>query len=760
MKKAIILCAVLFLIGSISYAQTRKKTMAEIRKERMSKKKEKEIYAEEKNPAFMVTEGPLKWKNESAVVLAYEHTFKSNRKRIGETGPAIGGLVFEETIRKRVKLQDGRAVAMFSQIYFSQSNGDKYIHVIKPNGKEIWVDMRLAVNVVTNVPVYYQTSSKSSTIRYSKVAIPNLEIGDIVDYRYGAVVMFSSKTDGFDFPVIDFDLVDNFPIVYSKAIFDLDKQTYLTAKSLNGAPPIQELITDNGHRNFYLLHNDVEAADGERWDYPIVQHPMLRFQLIFTERKSKYGRKTSFLPKGKQSLRTTVNYNDITDRIDSYLKFERPTDKVTSYVGHVMRIMKRFNSSASDDEYINKAYYIIRQKAYHSKNSFGSKFYSVLSEYKRPDPPANDGISDNDFLHIWVMLAEKNDWNYSIGLAVPRYLGGVKSVLTLNDFEPYIIVNGQSIFNCTKSSVLNAVPSYLAGSETVVLGISGKSPAVNLASNDRKKNYTFKQERIQELNSEVNSYDQYFDLKLNLTDKTVAMNDSVVSKGKCKSYYSYSVFYGVDVWEDEHKLTGVGKRKTRKKTKKSSKTLEKERVQKGEEAADKKVKLEYIKEILESENLKVVSVEDFKLIQEGRSTATPERIFTINATLKDLIRKAGPNYLFNVGKIIGDQVIIEDHEKKRVNDIYLNYAKTFRYVLNFDVPAGYSLAGLSKLEQKVDNSIASLSIKTNKTENHVTISVEHKYKKKEFKKEQWPSMIQVLKAVEDFYDAKLMLKKG
>jgi len=760
MKNSILLLVVFLLFGGSSIAQ--KKTLAQIRKERMSKAKEKKLYAEEVNPAFKVTKGPKKWEDQSAVLLAYEHTFKSNRRRIGETGPAIGGLVFEEIIRKRVLLQDSRAVAMFSQIYFSQSNGDRYIHVIKPDGKEIWVDMTKAIKVVTNVPVYYQTSSKSTTIRYSKVAIPNLEIGDIVDYRYGAVVMFSARTDGCTFPVIDFDLVDDFPIVYSKTIFDLDKETYLTTKSLNGAGEVQELDTPDGNKHFYLLNNDVEAADGERWDFPIVEHPMLRFQLIFTEKKSDYNHKASFLPENKMSLRTDISYLEITNRLDTYLQFDFPSEEIIAYAGHVIRLMKRFNPSVSEREYIRKSYYMIRQKAYHSVSSYDSKFHNILSQYKRAAPPVNNGISDHTFVSAWVIIAKKNGWDYRIGLGVPRYLGGIESVLTLEDFVPFIVINNQKIFNCTKSSVLDNVPADLAGSETIMLGIGvpNKGSGINLGGNYRKQNYKFSRDQIQDLTSELNSYNQFYNLTLNLNDQTVSMKDSVVSTGKCKSYFQHSVYYGVDLWTKEHLLTGVKKRKKRKKSNKSSKTIEKERVKEGVEKADAETKLKYIKNMLEYDNLKVASVEDFTLIQAGRSTTSPERIFIMDATINELISKVGPNYLFNIGKVIGDQVIIKDHEKDRVNGVYLSYAKAYSYSIKFTVPKGYVVAGLKKLEQSIDNPVASLNIKVQSSGNQVEIIIEHKYKEKEFLKNYWPNMIQVLKAVESFYDSKVIFKRG
>ena len=51
--------------------------------------------------------------------------------------------------------------------------------------------------------------------------------------------------------------------------------------------------------------------------------------------------------------------------------------------------------------------------------------------------------------------------------------------------------------------------------------------------------------------------------------------------------------------------------------------------------------------------------EDFELLQDGRYGDTAMLQFKEKFTLKKLLSKAGKNYIFDVGKLIGDQIKLE-----------------------------------------------------------------------------------------------------
>ena len=80
---------------------------------------------------------------------------------------------------------------------------------------------------------------------------------------------------------------------------------------------------------------------------------------------------------------------------------------------------------------------------------------------------------------------------------------------------------------------------------------------------------------------------------------------------------------------------------------------------------DKDEHIKERKEIFEKslkEELDVDKYEDFELLQDGRYGDTAMLQFKEKFTLKKLLSKAGKNYIFDVGKLIGDQIKLEQSE--------------------------------------------------------------------------------------------------
>jgi hypothetical protein len=138
------------------------------------KRKIEEIW-QNKDSVLQVNELPAEFKNEPAVILANYY----------EISPVNGSdNVVQVLHRKRIYLNDKSALEYFSQFYFNQSTGFSRfgfisfayslagVRVKKKNGKEIEIDLnKIAVN-----------ADQFSGVK--KVAIPGLEVGDILDYFY------------------------------------------------------------------------------------------------------------------------------------------------------------------------------------------------------------------------------------------------------------------------------------------------------------------------------------------------------------------------------------------------------------------------------------------------------------------------------------------------------------------------------------------------------------------------------------------------
>jgi hypothetical protein len=142
-------------------------------------------------PAFAVTSTPDKWKNESAVIIAFKRSIMFDKQVTGGGWFSAGkqNVFLFEKVRFKIKLQDKNAVESFTEVYFRY--GDKLdgfaAKIYKPDGQQQVVDLSDAVEAGDRgeVPEFYKSFFDQNTgaeTRYYKVAIPNLEIGDVLEY--------------------------------------------------------------------------------------------------------------------------------------------------------------------------------------------------------------------------------------------------------------------------------------------------------------------------------------------------------------------------------------------------------------------------------------------------------------------------------------------------------------------------------------------------------------------------------------------------
>ena len=120
----------------------------------------------------------------------------------------------------------------------------------------------------------------------------------------------------------------------------------------------------------------------------------------------------------------------------------------------------------------------------------------------------------------------------------------------------------------------------------------------------------------------------------------------------------------------------------------------------------------------------------------------------------------GPNYSVQIGELIGGQVAIDKKEIVREYNIWLNFARTSDFIINFDIPVGFTATGLDALKANVDNNTGTFSVTTNVTGQKLTITVKKVYKSNYFVKEDWPKMVEFLDAAYNFTQKKIILTKG
>jgi hypothetical protein len=277
MKTTLLTLLILFTLTNTVIAQTR------------TERKTQELFWNNDNKDAFVTEVPEKWKNESAVILykeeysGYENYAKS--------------IINQNRVHLRIKLQDKNAIEKYAQYDYEVSTyylGPKNyteltivgIKVIKTDGKEIIIDVKEE----------RVKSDANDEIRY-KVAIPGLEIGDILDI-YNSSPIYGGAPDGkLLFPKIERTIAEDYPVIKKKLSVEVENDFFLRMESFNGAPAIKEVPTDKRvTKKFELEATDVEKQPAARWSFPLAHQPSVKLQVVFALRRSDENSINFFLP--------------------------------------------------------------------------------------------------------------------------------------------------------------------------------------------------------------------------------------------------------------------------------------------------------------------------------------------------------------------------------------------------------------------------------------------------------------------------------
>jgi len=159
------------------------------------------------------------------------------------------------------------------------------------------------------------------------------------------------------------------------------------------------------------------------------------------------------------------------------------------------------------------------------------------------------------------------------------------------------------------------------------------------------------------------------------------------------------------------------------------------------------------------------SVEEIEVHNNNFEFAPENKALYVESKIKtpSLIEKAGKNYLFKVGHLIGGQMeLYQEHERQ--NPIDMDYPTYYERKISFDIPKGYKLQGLEdakinkvieKNGEKVNAFVSDFIIEKDK----VIITAKEYYRNISLPKEDYENFRQVINAAADFNKVVLVFEK-
>ncbi|QSE95852.1 DUF3857 domain-containing protein [Fulvivirga lutea] len=714
----------LILLGLIIYSTTSFAT------DNFNSEKAKEIKSKMwDNPSkdFTITEIPEKWNNESAVYIAKTHDL-SYRK-----APIINELYYDKSFHHRIKLLDKSAVEKYSEFSFAESGyyGDMKIDIypgfkiIKPNGEEIEVSIENAVKQKLEI--------ERQGYNTYKLAIPNLEIGDIVDFYIAEERTIRIYTKLYNFDAIIFQLNDEYPILKQKISFDVLRRCFINLKSTNGAPEFQLTQDYKGDKNQYtLVDENRESIKELRWFYPNRQLPTVKFKVSYASSMMASVSPT-FLGEPGQ-LKSNVSKAEL-EKLIKYI-FER-----TSYKGaELKKYMKSHYKKTRDLNVLaRKGYY-----AYRNMNEVKFAEYRMLSENS-----TNQDLTVTDANNLSYYYRSKNI-PHEILIGVPRSISTIDELILENELTVMMKVNTSSPFyisDCSEISNLGMITPDLQNTEVYSFNATKNvsdwfATKTMVPAEKSEQNLTYT-ESIVELE--------------NLEEDKLILNVTKEINGNPKPFFQRNLMDVYDYLADERKTYEMDDF-----IESLARSSRKELYAKKSAYMDNRMKNIYDVLLNMTKNdyqFEIKEVTDLSIQQTGRKENEDKFIYTFKIEANDAVKKVGQNYLIDIGKLIEGQVNLSDDELDREYDVYQPYARKFKYDIKMKIPEGYELQGFDELNFNVDNETGSFRSFASIDNNELIIRTIKDYKSNFVKKEDWPLTVEFLKAAYKFTQQKVLLRK-
>jgi len=703
-----------------------------------------------KAPAFEVNAVPEEFKEESAVIIARSiNYFMDKTKKLRATlfGPAsVNRLSYITTIREKVKINDQTALDEYSSLEYRKqidkttSYGlfsrrlDKAftfigVKITKPDGKIIEQN--------TDEEILTKDEKK---IKEGKIAISGLQIGDIIDY-YIHIEEVQDDANKILGPYY-FVMVDDHPIMDLSIRFQIDRNAGIAYKAANGAPEFKQSRNDDNDFVFELNQKNIPKIVSQMWSNAVRQLPYieLKYKAI--------GGATRPFRKGL--VTTEITQDDYVKELKPILDMAHTIPDVTAFVKSIKKeIGKVLVGKPLETPQDSLAKLIF----YAWQHNWGYNFY--------PDGILTTDCSINRYspYSFYTMLAlHKLLQEYEIDneLVVVTSINSTKpeNIIDYGDYDLFLRTKNNKpvyFFMDSRFNSPSEIPIRYQGQKALALfaqkrrGYSAYNeyyidlPATTAADNVTKEilNVSFKKDSL------TNT----------VVDRTVSLT------GYFKSSEQIRLTLPEESEKRQAKLLGVDDQiASLDESKKTRKAIEE--FEASFAASRAKWKDQFKDEIrdqfgMEPKEVTAYDIKDYALRYYNKTF-----IFNSAFTMEGWVKKAGNNYIFEAGKLVGTFSKVEEKERNRKIDVYMTCARSFDYTFNISVPEGYKAKGIEAFNKEVNNACASFASTATLNGNIITISVKRAYNNAFEPVANWKNLLEVMDSFYDFTQQKILFEKA
>jgi hypothetical protein len=712
----------------------------------------KEIWAWNR-PEFKVRTVPGQYSGFSSVVIARRTEITADsRKKVKSKGMGLGvyrEMTVTEVVRELVRINDKSAVDDYSEISYTQMERQSgfirnktttvYIgvRVIKPDGstREINAD-----DIVL--------TKDEKTSKEAKAAIPDLQVGDMVDYFIAKQTSMEQQ----GIPPYTFTLFDESPIMHYSILCDLGEKYAIEYRCYNGAPDFKHTKGEDGENLLEMVKENIPAYPGTSfWVSPYRQLPIIRMNIMVGYKGPFAGSMNTRTP--GQIYKNQAVSEFIEDEMNAIALSKRNyltagyavplSDEADKYVKEVKK-----QKGSRPDSVAAAIYYAFR-------------FDRVLDIIANRDLEYVKNYASGEFNPSRMLFSMSQMlWRYDVEnnlvLLTSRYGPDMKSLMSKDDLGYMLMLPDAGGAILGMSDVFSPafhIPYYYENTPDAIgldtRGRSGLKPG----------NFVRSTKKVPGSSHEQNSRTEKLVISPSLGAGTLQVKRNSTLKGHYKVDVQKELILMEDYYEYERKFFGIEQSLVEKfeESKKTRKYADELRAAFAE--ARKGQKDAFVKEAKTWFETEISDFANPKIINPGVRHDNPDFVFSSEFSIPGLVKKAGNNFIIEVGKLQGSPLKIEDDQRQRTLDVYAPFARSIHYQITIEIPSGYTAEGIANLNKKVENETGSFTAEAITEGNTVKIKISKVYKNPSEPHTNWDKMLAFLDASVEWSSAKLLLKK-
>ena len=690
---------------------------------------------------FDLTEIPTEWKDESKVGLckSYQLVVENRLKK----------LYYTSFSHERIKLLDRNALKEYSEFSFDdnyKSKGlfnrfvaNRYVgfKVVKSNGTEYKVDIKNAVDVTFQ--------QNRFTDGFNKVAIPGLEVGDIIDFFYINEIKLPISGYFYNLPPNYYLISDTYPVLKQYFTLKASENIYINARSVNGAPRLKLTNKSDGIRTYEF--EDTLCAKVVNNDYLTLSRslPHLKMQIYYS-----------------QSPTTPYSFAIYSSMIGARLDIKDHLD-----VNSLSKLSETFSFSNSSFYTITNRYLIDHfDKKKSAKADIAKDAYYFLREYNLHTSILREASNQklysgynfeplNQISSLRILSAIFIKWKvpFKMVYTVPNSISKLNDWLFVDEIVPMIEVCAEDTFlisNNSYESLIDELPQEFSGNEGYSVKFNEKKAGVVYYDNLVSPYYfpTNKAEDNQsicKIEAEISSF-----------EKPLSIAASYQLKGASKAEWDTLIISNFDKFNDtfigysSYNSLGEGYNNS---VKKAYEKLRDEQI-KFETESTKKID-QLFKDFTGLENLKFDSS---IVLNTGRWLDKRKLDFNLFFSLSDAFVDVGTGYLFPIGAILKNELepILNDTLRYdfKTRGPYLK-SKEFSLV----IPDSYTIPDVSGFQIDFKNECGEFHLNAHFKSNTLVIGMHDQLSKQFFDEKLWANYKELKDTISSIGHLQLYLEK-